>query len=69
MLPEFCFFAGRLAAAIAGVAHMVLAGPSVAYVFNTLWASYQAVTLSVLFVYLNRPVTIPARTPVFAVAA
>jgi cellulose synthase (UDP-forming) len=69
MLPELCFFAGSLAAAIAGVAQMVLAGPSLPYALNTFWASYHALTLSVLFLYLNRRVTIPAREPVFAVAA
>jgi cellulose synthase (UDP-forming) len=69
LLPEFCLFAGSLAAALAGIAQMSLYGPSVAYVFNTIWATYHAITLSVLFVYLNRPVTIPARQPVFAIAA
>jgi hypothetical protein len=69
MLTEFCFFAGNLMAAVAGVAQMVPAGPSVAYAINTLWAAYHAFMLSVLFFHLNRPVMIPQREPVFAVAA
>jgi hypothetical protein len=63
MLPEFCLFMGSLTAVIGGLAHMVLNGPTVPYVFNTVWAAYHAATVSVLFVYLNRPVTIAEREP------
>jgi hypothetical protein len=34
-----------------------------------MWATYHAATISVLFLYLNRPVTIPQRVPLFAIAA
>jgi cellulose synthase (UDP-forming) len=69
LAPEFCFFAGSVMAAIAGLAQMVIDGPSLAYVLNTMWASYHALTLSVLFVYLNRQVRIAERRAVLAVAA
>jgi hypothetical protein len=58
-----------LTAVIGGLAHMVLNGPTVPYVFNTVWAAYHAATMSVLFAYLNRPVTIAEREPLFAIAA
>jgi cellulose synthase/poly-beta-1,6-N-acetylglucosamine synthase-like glycosyltransferase len=69
LLPEWCFFMGSLTAAIGGIAQMVYAGPSLAYGVNTFWAAYHAVTWSVLFVHLNRPVTIAGREPTFTPVA
>ena len=69
MLPEFMLFAGSLAAAVAGLAHIAASGASLAYVFNTGWALYHAFTIGILFFHLNQPVTIPERAPLFAVAA
>jgi cellulose synthase (UDP-forming) len=69
MLPELVMFACNAGAALGGVYQLVTGGWSVAYVINTIWASYHAVLLSTLFVYFNKPVAIASRRPLFESAA
>jgi cellulose synthase (UDP-forming) len=69
MLPELVMCASSAAVALWGSYRLVTDGWSVAYVMNTVWAGYHAILLATLFVYFNRPVTIPPRRLLFEPAA
>lgn len=65
MLPELTLLLANGATAIAGAVYLLNYGWDVAYVMNTIWASYHTVLLSMLFLYFNTPVTIPVRRSLF----
>jgi hypothetical protein len=69
MSVELLMLVGNLLTAAAGVVFMMFEGPSLAYAINTFWAGYHALMLSVLFVYLNRRVTIRQRPRLFIPAS
>lgn len=66
---ELLMLTTNLLTAAAGLVFMMFEGPSLAYLINTFWAAYHAFVLSILFVYLNRRVTIPERRRVFTPAS
>jgi cellulose synthase (UDP-forming) len=58
MIPELVMFVSNCLVAIMGMYYLVSNGWNVAYVMNTIWATYHAILLSTLFFYFNKPVVL-----------
>jgi cellulose synthase (UDP-forming) len=58
MPVEVMLFLINLVATAVGLYYIAFVAPDVAYVVSTVWAAYQAVLMSLLFFYFNRPVEI-----------
>ena len=66
LFPEVAALTACVASAVAAVACMFWTGPDLTYGVNGFWAAYNALQLSTLIIYFNRPVTIARRPELLA---
>ncbi|HEY3119748.1 MAG TPA: glycosyltransferase [Vicinamibacteria bacterium] len=58
MPVELAMCVASITAAVVGLVEFVFVDSDIGHLVNVLWAGYQGATLSMLFLYFNRPVTI-----------